>query len=147
MYCRPNDVKDIHGSLIFHVSHIGLTTCLPTFLHDPSLRLYHVHILILPDSLFSPLIRHLWVTTAWKGQIIIKYFFSFLKLFTLRLIYQHQTHKLAVTYKDYFKFRSETHSRATRNNMDLHISKAKTNYGYNSIKVAGAKLFNQPPEA
>ncbi len=68
------------------------------------------------------------------------------KLFTLKLIYQHQTHKLPVTYKDYFKFRSEIHSRATRNNMDLHIPKAKTNYGYNSIKVIGAKLFNQLPE-
>ena len=30
--------------------------------------------------------------------------------------------------------------------MDLHIPKAKTNYGYNSIKVIGAKLFNQLPE-
>ncbi len=49
------------------------------------------------------------------------------KLFTLRLFYQHQAHKLPVTYKDYFKFRSEIHSRATRNNMDLHIPKAKTN--------------------
>ncbi len=68
------------------------------------------------------------------------------KLFTLRLIDQHQTHKLPVTYKDYFKFGSEIHSRATRNNMDLHIPKAKSNYGYNSIKIIGAKLFNQLPD-
>ena len=68
------------------------------------------------------------------------------KLFTLRLIYQHQTHKKPVTYKDDFKFRSEIHSRAIRNNIDLHIPKAKTNYGYNSIKAIGAKLFNQLPE-
>ncbi len=68
------------------------------------------------------------------------------KLFTLRLIHQHQTHKLPITYKDYFKFRSEIHSRATVNNIDLHIPKAKTNYGYNSIKQIGAKIFNQLPE-
>ncbi len=30
--------------------------------------------------------------------------------------------------------------------MDLHIPKAKTNYGYNSIKVIGAKIFNQLTE-
>ena len=57
-----------------------------------------------------------------------------------------RTHKLPVTYKDYFKFRSQIHSRATRNNIDLHIPKATSNYGYNSIKVIGAKIFNQLPE-
>ncbi len=30
--------------------------------------------------------------------------------------------------------------------MDLHISKSKTTYGYNSIKVTGAKIFYQLPE-
>ena len=30
--------------------------------------------------------------------------------------------------------------------MDLHIPKEKTNYGYNAIKVIGAKIFNQLPE-
>ncbi len=30
--------------------------------------------------------------------------------------------------------------------MDVHLPKAKTNYGYNSIKVIGAKIFNQLPE-
>ncbi len=30
--------------------------------------------------------------------------------------------------------------------MYLHRSKAKTNYSYDSVKVLGAKLFNQLPE-
>ena len=30
------------------------------------------------------------------------------KLFTLRLIYQHQTFKLPITFKEYFKVRNET---------------------------------------
>ncbi len=68
------------------------------------------------------------------------------KLFTLRLIYQHQTSKLRITFKEYFKVRNKIHNRDTRNNKKLNILKAKTNYGYNSIKVIGSKIYNQVPE-
>ena len=68
------------------------------------------------------------------------------KLFTLRLIYQHQTFKLPIIFKEYFKVRNEIHNRDTRNNRKLNIPKAKTNYGYNSIKVVGAKIYSPVPE-
>ncbi len=67
------------------------------------------------------------------------------KLFTLKLIYQHQTCKLPITFKEYFKVGNEIQNRATRNDRKLNIPKAKTNYGYNhdnSIKVVGAKIIN-----
>ena len=68
------------------------------------------------------------------------------KLFTLKLIYQHPTFKLPITFREYFKVRNEIHNRDTRNNKKLNIPKAKTNYGSNSIKVVGAKIYNQVPE-
>ncbi len=70
------------------------------------------------------------------------------KLFILRLVYQHETFKLptGITFKEYFKVRNKIHNRDTRNNWKLNILKAKTNYGYNSIKVVCAKLYNQVPE-
>ncbi len=43
-------------------------------------------------------------------------------------------------------FNKEIHNRDIRNNKKLNIPKAKTNYGSNSIKVVGAKRYNQVPE-
>ncbi len=62
------------------------------------------------------------------------------KLFTVRIIYQHQTFKLPINFlknisKLGTKFTTET-PEITGNSIS----------GYNSIKVVGAKIFNQVPE-
>ncbi len=60
--------------------------------------------------------------------------------------YRNCIFKLSITFREYFKVRNEIHHRYTRNNKKLNIPKAKTNYGSNSIKVVGAKIYNQIPE-
>ena len=42
--------------------------------------------------------------------------------------------------------RSEIHNRITRGAIDIHIPKANNNFGYNSIKISGAKVYNQLPK-
>ncbi len=67
------------------------------------------------------------------------------KLFIWNFVYKRQTHCLPDAFHNYFMLRSEIHHQITRA-IDIHIPKANNNFGYNSIKISGAKAYNQLPK-
>ena len=66
----------------------------------------------------------------------------------LNFVYKHQAYCLPEAFNNYFMLRSDRHNRITRGATDLHtgISKANNNFGCSSIKISGAKTFNQLPK-
>ena len=64
----------------------------------------------------------------------------------MNYVYKHQTHCLPDAFHNYYMLRSEIQNRITRGVTDIHIPKANNNFGFNSIKVSGAKAYNKLPK-
>ena len=54
---------------------------------------------------------------------------------------------LPVIFANYFTVRNEVHTVNTRNSTKLNLMKVKTNYGKNTLKYTGAKLYNNLPRS
>ncbi len=64
------------------------------------------------------------------------------KLFMLNLVYKQQSHSLLDTLSNY----GNPSSRSARKAIDLHLSQAKRNQTYSSIKILGDKAFKNLPK-
>ncbi len=67
------------------------------------------------------------------------------KLFLLNFVFKQKNHSIPDAFNNYFVPRSAIHNSDTRGAIELHIPKAKNNFGLSSIKVVGAKTFNKLP--
>ena len=63
----------------------------------------------------------------------------------MQFVFKQRQNLLPDTFKDYFILNSDIHQYRTRQSGKIHAKKAKTAFGSNTIKVSGAKLYNNLP--
>ena len=64
----------------------------------------------------------------------------------LQIVYMQRNNLLPSIFDDYFIMRSQIHRRQTRFAHQLNIIYAKSNYGNNTLRYKGTKLYNNLPE-
>ena len=63
----------------------------------------------------------------------------------LKIAHKHRNKQLPCVFNKYFITRLDIHNRPTRHSNKLDIIKVKTNYGNKTLRVNGARLYNELP--
>ena len=63
----------------------------------------------------------------------------------LKIVHKHRNNQLPGIFDEYFITRSNIHNRSLRHSNKLDIIKVKTNYGNQTLRAKGARLYNDLP--